>query len=193
MTDVRTINLDCLLDGVGRFSRKRSSHAYEAVLVCFDKLTDQSRITCRVEGIEESQFSIVFEWSEGLTKGDRDSWKNKIDLAKWAGVGIALSMITQFSEYTVSEEAAINSGVDFYLGDKESVAQAGDDDFIERTARLEASGILCAKGGNTVARRRRCKVKQTKKSDCDGTPAFIIIGEFSIPLVDWTKRYPTDE
>lgn len=193
MTDVRTINLDCLLDGVGRFSRKRSCHAYEALLVCFDKLTDKSCITCKVQGIQESQFPIVFEWSERLTKGDRDSWKNKIDLAKWAGVGISLSMITQFSEYTVTEEAAINSGVDFYLGDKEAVALAADDDFIERTARLEASGILCAKGSNTVEKRRKCKVKQTKKSDCEGTPAFIIIGEFSIPLVDWTKRYPTHE
>ena len=57
----------------------------------------------------------------------------------------------------------------------------------QETARLEVSGIL--KGTKSqINQRLKEKLEQTEKSDNLKLPAFVIIAEFSAPLVKIKKR-----
>ena len=188
MSNTFPINLELLHNGIGTYSCRKCSSAYEAALVCFDKVCHQPGVTCEVIDLTEAKFCAKFMWNESITPSIRSSWNNHSDLHKTAAEGIALLMIVEFTDYTVVGCSQIGTGVDFFLGDKNSAHLSEEDGFPSHTARLEVSGILRMTPNNTVRSRVNEKIEQSKKSDHEGTPAYIVIVEFSTPVVNFSKR-----
>ena len=193
MSNTIPINLELLNNGIGAYSRRRCSSAYEAALVCFDKVCHQPGVKCEVIDRTETKLYVTFNWNETLTPSIRSSWNNYSDLHKSAAEGIALLMIVEFTDYTVVGSSQIGTGVDFFLGAKNSITLSEENDFPKHTARLEVSGILRKSQSNSIRKRVNDKIEQSKKSDYEGTPAYVIVVEFSTPIVNFTKRFPPNE
>ena len=81
------------------------------------------------------------------------------EAAELGAAGIAILLTAQETGYTVLRRAAINSGVDYWLGD---AAGTG-------LARLEVSGILRGDGGRTNARVNE-KMRQPSGAPQPGFP-----------------------
>ncbi len=108
-------------------------------------------------------------------------------------------MIEEFTPFTVVDQSEVNTrpgrgtGIDYYLGTKENLDCNDEEDFPAHSARLEVSGILRPSAGNSLKTRVSDKIEQTKNSDSDGTPAFIIVVEFETPVLNFTQRMPEDD
>ncbi len=191
MTEIRTISLEPLREGIGRYVADRSKGDYLAAIVALDQKGYEENQECEVKDYNELKFVVAFEWCTEINDVMRDSM-NDSDLAEDGAVGIALMLIDTFTKYTVVERAVEGSGVDFLLGDKESFDVSDRTDFGLPTARLEVSGMLRAKPKSRFRTRINDKVKQSKESDSDGTPAYVIVVEFSTPMINCTRRTPDD-
>ncbi|MDE2819361.1 MAG: hypothetical protein OXI40_06500 [Chloroflexota bacterium] len=108
-------------------------------------------------------------------------------------------MVDKFTPFTVVDQSEVDTrpgrgtGIDYYLGTKESLDCEDEDDFPQHLARLEVSGILPPSSSSIFKARVKKKIKQTKQSDSDGTPSFIIVVEFETPLVNFTQRMPEND
>ncbi len=191
MTEVQSISLEPLRNGIGRYVAERSQGDYLAAIVAFDQMGYDDNKLCEVKDYDELKLVIAFEWSTEINDDMRDSM-NDSDLAEDGAVGIALILIDTFTKYTVVERAIEGSGVDFLLGDKETFDVSNRKDFGIPTARLEVSGMLKAKPRSRFRTRINEKVKQSKESDSDGTPAYVIVVEFGTPMINCTRRTPED-
>ena len=193
MSDAYSIDLRDLQSGVGLYSIDLCRLAHAAAVIAFDKASLAPPANCPVKDRGTPICTMSIDWSERLSLSKRRSLRNHADVARFAAEGIALLMVEALTDYTVVEQSQIGSGVDFGLGDKSAVVRAGDDDFVEATARLEVSGILRATASNSIRRRVDEKIEQIKQSDPEGTPAFIVIVEFGRPEVNFTERQPPYE
>ena len=191
MAEIRTISLEPLRDGIGRYVADRSRADYLAAIVALDQAGYQENKACEVKDYDEIKLVVAFEWCTEIDDEMRDSM-NDVDLAEDGAVGIALILIDALTKYTVVERAVQGSGVDFLLGDKETFNVSDRTDFGMPTARLEVSGILRAKPKSRFRTRINEKVKQSKDSDSDGTPAYVIVVEFNTPMINCTRRTPDD-
>lgn len=191
MTEVQSISLEPLRNGIGRYVADRSRGDYAAAIVALDQMGYEDNKVCEVKDYDELKLLIAFEWSTEINDDMRDSM-NDSDLAEDGAVGIALTLIDALTKYTVVERAIEGSGVDFLLGDKETFEAANRKDFGIPTARLEVSGMLKANPRSRFRTRINDKVKQSKESDSDGTPAYVIVVEFGTPMVNCTRRMPSD-
>lgn len=191
MTESHNINLDCLLNGVGLYSAARCEADYEAALVALADTSYEPNKPCEVKDYEELKCMVTFEWSREITSIMRRS-SNEDDLAEDGAVGIALMLIVTLTKYTVVERAARGTGVDYLLGERESVSLADRDDFNEHTAYLEVSGILRENRNNSVRKRLYKKMNRKIQTD-EGKPVYVIVVEFSTPKVNFSKRRTENE
>ena len=160
-------------------------------------------MTCEVLDQDELGFVMMLKWEAQDRPQNVQSWRNRQRRAEWAAEGIAFLMVEEFTPYTVVEQSEGGStddeslkggsGIDYFLAYKDNVDCARASGYPAHDARLEVSGILRATEGNSLRRRVREKIKQSKKSDDYGTPAFIIVVEIGAPQVNFTERTPPDD
>ncbi len=79
---------------------------------------------------------------------------------------------------TVIERSRKGTGFDYWLGTQGSTATLPFD----RMARLEVSGIRSKGNRSQINARVKQKTEQTRASDAQGLPAYIIVVEFSRPI-----------
>lgn len=91
-----------------------------------------------------------------------------------------MMVVEKLTGLQVVKQSQKRTGFDYWLGDKRTYG-------MQELARLEVSGIL--KGNKAqINRRLKEKVEQTKKSDNLTLPAYVVVVEFSRPLVKIRKR-----
>ncbi|MDX2098874.1 MAG: hypothetical protein SFW36_13950, partial [Leptolyngbyaceae cyanobacterium bins.59] len=101
-----------------------------------------------------------------------------------AAYGIAFLLILQLTNLTVIERARKGTGFDYWLGAQNASAPLP----FQRMARLEVSGIRKGNRGQIQARVKQ-KMEQTRVSDAQGLPAYIIVVEFSQPISIISAKY----
>ena len=156
----------------------------EAILICFEEHYHQSGVQCDLNDLNEKLSNLEFVWVETITEKTRRAWRNRITATEWGAAGIAFLVVLAFSEYTVIEQAVIGTGFDYWLGYEED---ADKFDF-QPKARLEVSGILSEQNTSKIKQRVKAKMKQTKQSDALKLPAYIVVVEFSHPVVYMVRR-----
>ena len=95
-------------------------------------------------------------------------------------VCLSVMLAVSLTPYTVVERSRKGTGIDYWLGDKDSF-------LFQRKARLEASGILHSDDPR-IKSRHAAKVGQTRKSDSMNIPVYVSVIEFSKPKAMFTKR-----
>ena len=198
MRESYTIDLENLRKGVGCLTAEQCSATCQAAQVALTEAGHPVSVSCEVEDQGNPGFMLVLQWPELESTSKKHSWRQRQRLGEWAAEGIAFLMIEEFTPFTVVDQSEVDTrpgcgtGIDYYLGTKENLDCDDEEDFPGHSARLEVSGILRPSAGNSLKARVSDKFEQTKKSDCDGTPAFIIVVEFETPVVNFTQRNPED-
>lgn len=100
-------------------------------------------------------------------------WNDLQEAVEHGAYGIAFLLIRELTDFTVIERARKGPGFDYWLGH--------DDGLFQRKARLEVSGIQNG-SESEVNYRAKEKMKQTKPSDGQGLPAYIVVVEFNQPV-----------
>ncbi len=104
-------------------------------------------------------------------------WNDEEYTTEQAAYGVAFLLILQLTGLTVVERSRKGTGFDYWLGVQDSTTTLP----FQRMARLEVSGIR--KGNRSqINVRVKQKTEQTRASDAQGLPAYIIVVEFSQPL-----------
>lgn len=171
-------NLDIYdLGKVCHLSHTRCSDFSEAAAVCLDYHGHVPGKFITIEGDLGGQFELT--WEE-VTQQMRDT-RNDMDYTVESGAYcMAMLIIERLTELKVVKQSQKRTGFDCWLG-------TDDDLGMQDHARLEVSGILKGNKGK-INQRLKEKVEQTKKSDNLNIPAYIVIVEFSQPVIKIKKR-----
>jgi len=198
MGNLRVIDIEQLRNGVGCLDVDHCSATCRAAQVALSEAGHPVSVKCEVEDQEKSLCTIILQWTKQESPPRKNSWRQRQRLGEWAAEGIAFMLVERFTPYTVVDQAEVDTrpgggpGIDYYLGSKEDLDCENEDDFPEHLARLEVSGIL-AHSSSSLNSRVKNKIEQSKKSDSDGTPAYIIVVEFRTPVVNFTQRMPEND
>lgn len=195
MSNLRVVDIEQIRNGVGCLDVEHCSATCRAAQVALNEAGHPVLVKCEVKDQENALFTVVLQWQELKERLPIPSWRQRQRLGEWAAEGIAFMMVEEFTPYTVVDQAEVDTrpgggpGIDYYLGSKEDPDCENEDDFPEHLARLEVSGILSTSSSSLNSRVNE-KIEQSKKSDSDGTPAYIIVVEFKTPVVNFTQRMP---
>lgn len=108
------------------------------------------------------------------------TWNDMQEATEEGACGVALVQVAKESKYHVIERSRKGTGIDYWLGDKDSF-------LFQRKARLEVSGSLNG-DEKELNRRLQIKIKQTKQSDATKLPAIIVIVGFTHPMMLTAER-----
>jgi len=175
---LKTTTLNTLIEQCTLSAGKCAALA-EAASVCLESQQHLSGVELQITG--DYKEIIVLNWNKVDLK-TRQTWQNLTESVEDAAYGLAILVIWKITPYKIIKQSFKGSGFDYWLGHKKQI------DFpFQETARLEVSGIL--KGTKSqINQRLKEKLEQTEKSDNLKLPAFVIIAEFSAPLVKIKKR-----
>ncbi|WP_315822159.1 hypothetical protein [Paraflavitalea speifideaquila] len=105
-----------------------------------------------VDGIRHSSKLI---WDNQFS---RSAMREKVDMANFGGVAIAMFVMAVFLNYSYVEQTEIGDGVDYKFLENEP--DENDLNFLAGGHYVEASGILEETGTNTLAARLKTKHQQ---------------------------------
>ncbi len=175
---IETLDLHSLNQVGSYLTREICDFFSQAAAVCLDNQNHTPGGLLKVEGDLSTQFQLSWQ---PVTPQMRDSWEDMQDTTEDGACGLAILMIQKLTEYKVIKRSRKQTGFDYWLGAKE------DDNYpFQAKARLEISGLL--KGSNRqIDQRVRNKIEQVKPSNYLKLPAYIVVVEFSTPLVKVVK------
>ena len=173
---VETIHIDGLQDAC-QLSPVRCADFAEAAAVCLDHHGHPKEVVLAVEGDWEEKFTLSLP---DVDQQMRDSRKDMEYTVESGAYCLAMMVIEKLTGLQVVKQSQKRTGFDYWLGDKQAYG-------LQELARLEVSGILRGNKAQ-VNRRLKEKVEQTKKSDNLSLPAYVVVMEFSRPLVKIRKR-----
>ena len=165
------------LKKASKLSAIRCADFAEAASVCLDNQGHQSGKVIKIEGDLEGQYELL--WAE-VTEQMRNSRNDLEDAVEGGAYCLAMLIIEKMTNLKVVKQSQKRTGFDYWLGEESSPG-------FQKYARLEVSGILQGTRGQ-INQRLREKVIQTKKSDNLSIPAYIVIVEFSRPIIKVKRR-----
>ncbi len=174
MSQIQILNLQSLSQGLPAITPAFGAAIAEAGAICLTDEAHQPGVTLKVEG----EFSATFklDW-QPVTEQTRRCWNDEEYTTEQAAYGIAFLLILQLTNLTVIERSRKGTGFDHWLGSQNSATTLP----FERMARLEVSGIR--KGNQSqINTRVKLKTEQTRTSDAQGLPAYIIVVDLGRPI-----------
>lgn len=171
------LDLNELADGLPAITPSFGRYLAEAGAVCLESQGHQQGQSLILQGDQSLQYAL--KWPTVNDQMQR-SLNDQEEATEFGATGIAVLLAKKVVGYAVVERSRKGTGFDYWLGDESLIP-------FQNKARLEISGI---RKGNaeTVRSRVRTKLKQTGPSDQTGLPAYVMVIEFSQPLVDMRKK-----
>lgn len=185
MSQIQVLNLQSLNRGLPAITPAFGAAIAEAGAICLTDEAHQPGVALKVEG----EFSTTFrlDW-QPVTEQIRRCWNDEEYTTEQAAYGVALLLILQLTNLTVIERSRKGTGFDYWLGIQDSSATMP----FQRMARLEVSGIRKGNRSQINARIKQ-KTEQTRASDVQGLPAYIIVVEFSRPIAIISAKHNPEE
>ena len=116
--------------------------------------------------------SFALDWP-ATTDQLRREWADPQEATENGAVAVAILLADIMTEYYVIERSYKSTGIDYWLGKK-------DEFFLQKAARLEASGIRNGER-HSVDARVKAKLKQSEQSKSTGLPVVVVVVEFGTP------------
>jgi hypothetical protein len=168
----KTISLDSLSENVPVVPEEAVGFYKQNCMVCFDSQSHASGIGMAVEHpTSVTSFRIV--WEGAVTDQMRRAYADMTKATEYAACAVSLLIIPEITEYTAFEQAIRGTTIDYYLCSK----KREDKLIFNRSARMEATGILCENSTNSIE--KRLAEKRNRLSL--GLPTYIVAVEFSTP------------
>ncbi len=168
----KTIDLS-QLKNLCKLTPVRCANFSEAAAVCLENSGHKPGVEIEVEG--EAKNSFILQWKE-LEKNTFLSWQNLEEAVEYGACAFAIFTIFNNTPYEIIEQSVKGGGFDFLLAQKTAST------FEKPVALLEVSGIFKGSRGRINARLRE-KTEQSGKSSDLGYPIFVMVAEFSRPLI----------
>lgn len=183
MSQIQVLSLQSLNQGLPAITPAFGAAIAEAGAICLTDEAHQPGVMLEIEGAFSTPFKL--DW-QPVTPQARRCWNDEEYTTEQAAYGVAFLLILQLTNFTVIERSRKGTGFDYWLGIPDATATLP----FQRMARLEVSGIR--KGSRSqINTRVKQKTEQTRASDAQGLPAYIIVVEFSRPIsVIITKHNP---
>lgn len=172
------IDVTNIRQGLPGISPVSAAHLYEAFEVVMHRSGHPQLVDLNIVGITNE--SIGLSWSDGYDEQKARTYADIQYATEHGAVCLSVMLTKALTPYTVIERSRRGTGIDYWLGDAESL-------LFQRKARLEVSGIF--KGDETeLSRRYAQKALQTSLSDSAGIPAYISVVEFSTPKAQFNIK-----
>lgn len=156
-----------------------AGECYSALLVCLEHNNHRSGTEADLRDLNEMLARLELVWKKPIDDNDRRNWGGPSNAAERAGEGMAWLIIHRFTDYTVIRRSLKKTGVDFWLGNKEDVEKL----VFQDKARMEAKGRTELKYDRQIQRVVNKALEQTEQSDNTKLPAYIVVTEFSRPVI----------
>ena len=168
------LELPRLADGMPGISPTFGAALAEAASVCFAEEDHTTGVGLHVDGDFNHSFTV--SWTLPLDPGQvRRTWADQEVTTEHGAYGVAALLVTELTEYTVTDRSRKGTGFDYWLGPKGSTQGLFQD-----KARLEVSGIR--RGDERAIRARVAKkAKQTQQSAETKLRAVVAVVEFGTP------------
>ena len=174
-------------------TREKGAELAQAAAVCLQSQGHEPGVTLVVRGHFDNAYALT--WPP-VSPQARRTWNDPEETTEDGAVGMAALLAWREIGWPVILRSWKGSGFDYWLGDRntgrvspaERAATAAlrsllrDDNLIVR-GRLEVSGIRAGDAA-AVRQRGRDKLRQIRQGDVWPLPGFVIIVEFSRPLVE---------
>lgn len=184
MAEPTRLDLEQLFEDLPFFTQWLAEQYYSALVVCLDYHGHEPGIHVELRSMLESLADMEIQWSKPISENDFRSWGEPRNAVEYAAEGMAWLIIRRFTEYTVIERSYIGDGVDFWLGANADAKKR----IFQRKARMEVKGRLRLQYDSQIRQVLRDAARQTDRSDYTGLPAFIVMVEFSRPLVYLVRK-----
>lgn len=187
-TDATSIVLEDLKRGYPGLDKDTGGSHRIAAIVCLDSQKHASDVNCEMKSLKETKTMLRLTWNEAVTQQMKNTWHDRREATEMGAAGVAILVILAFTEYTVLRRMDIDekTGMDYWLSKSANVRDLTEN-FLKGDARLEVAGRRSASSG-TIREVVRGKLKRSKKSDKTGTPAYVIVMEFSRPEIYFETR-----
>ena len=147
-------------------------------VACMHTSLHPENVSLQMSGL--SHDSILLHWIDDYDEKKARTYADMQYTVEHGAVCLSVMLTTTITPYTVIERSRKGTGIDYWLGEKDSY-------MFQKKARLEISGLL--KGDDTdLKRRHAAKVKQTHQSDSTLTPVYVSVIEFGTPKALFTLR-----
>jgi hypothetical protein len=170
------LNIDLLVEETPALSKNVGNYLSEAAVYCLNKNHHRAGTVLEVSGITFKKFAV--RWTEAVDKSVERSWGDSKEAVEYGATALAFLILRKLTNYTIIERSFQGTGFDYWLST--TPFDENQPPFHQRKAKLEVSGILTEKPGNSIERRLREKIKQIEMSD-SSLPAIIVVVEFGVP------------
>ncbi|MCY3936354.1 MAG: hypothetical protein OXG09_10270 [Chloroflexi bacterium] len=142
-----------------------------------------------MKSLKETCSMLQLSWEGEVTDQMRNTWFDRREASEMGAAGLALLVVLKFTDYTVLRRTDIDEdpGIDYWLS-KNSGVDEPTENFLKGDARLEVAGRRSVKSTGKIESLVRDKIKQAGKSDKTGKPAYVVVVEFSRPVIYFEKR-----
>lgn len=172
------INITDIRKGLPGISSVAATHLYESFEVCMHSSGHQETATLKMAGLTDKDIKI--HWEDEVDEQIARTYADMAYTTEHGAICLSVMLTTALTPYTIIERSRKGTGVDYWLGSKDSI-------LFQKKARLEISGIL--KGDDALMKsRHHAKTRQTDKSDGQSITAYISVIEFSRPKALFTKK-----
>lgn len=162
-----TLDKNWLKNGLPGVTSAIAQSAAEAAAVCWEQGGLSNSLDLSVSGFFQSTLRVS---RLTCTAQMRNAYSDFREAVEFGAYAVAITIILEFTQYTIIKRSWTGTGFDWWLGDK-------DDRYFRESARLEISGIL---RGDEVAVTRRVKQKLDRLSKYNSPlPAYVVVAEFS--------------
>jgi len=149
------------------------NYCLQACTVCLDNYNHNSGITYKLSG--NFTDDIILEWTTQVNSHIKRNWKDLQEATEYGATGIAILLAKEFSQCDCIKRSSKGTGFDYWLGKEDELG------IFNAKERLEISGILNETPINTVKKRVKEKIDQTKKTVYLEMKANVSVSEFSNP------------
>lgn len=183
MASLEELNIDLLTEETPAISKNVGNYLSEAAVHCLNKNNHHTGTVLEVSGTIFKKFSV--RWTEAIDESIERSWGDSREAVEYGATALAFLLLRKLTNYTIIERSFQGTGFDYWL----STTPFDDSQppFHQRKAKLEVSGILSERLGNSIERRLKEKVKQIEMSDSP-LPAIIVVVEFGVPKAKFITR-----
>lgn len=170
--DSHGFSLDALIKGELGLTPSCGSYFAEAAFYCLHVHSHPNPVRLSLSG--DMSGSGTLEWAK-VSDAHHRTHADLQEAAEFGACAIGIVIAVQLTGVCGVERSVKGTGVDFWL-----VKDSDDRGIFQRSARLEASGIL--KGTqSTIEARVSQKLAQTKPTDGTGLLAYVAVVEFGSP------------
>lgn len=184
MAQKAVLNLDTLAEAIPGLSAALAQTMYEAAVMCLELHWHESGVSCKVRGLANALAETEVRWTGRFSDRIRRTFGDTTFAVEMAAEGLACLTIRELTDYIVIERAVRGDGIDFWLALREREA----DHTRERAASMECKGIFEARFESDIAYRLRQGLRQSERSGYTNLPAFVIVSEFSNPVIYMVAR-----